>query len=234
MKRIERVFLVAAAVALLVLLVGVTMGAPALWRPAAIVGTTALAIGLGSVSSLGTFRFTAWIVAAVTAAILAPALFRPFEPGSPSYKLMLLLLIQMVMFGMGTQMSLRDFAGVIRAPWPVAVGVFCQFTIMPLLGYGLAKAFRLPDEIAAGLVLIGACSSGLASNVMVYISGANLALSITLTRRHHAVGARGHAILVYISCRRYAGRHIDSAELRADDGRHHQNRARADRSSADS
>ena len=143
--------------------------------------TTALAIGLGSIDSLGTFRFTAWIVAAVTAAILAPALFRPFEPDSPSYKLMLLLLIQLVMFGMGTQMSLRDFAGVIRAPWPVAVGVFCQFTIMPLLGYGLAKAFRLPDEIAAGLVLIGACSSGLASNVMVYISGANLALSITLS-----------------------------------------------------
>ena len=71
MKRIERVFLVAAAVAFLVLLLGVTLGAPQLWRPAAIVATIALAIGLGSIDSLGTFRFTAWIVAAVTAAILA-------------------------------------------------------------------------------------------------------------------------------------------------------------------
>jgi BASS family bile acid:Na+ symporter len=181
MKQIERFFLVAAAIALLVLLVGITFGAPALWRPAAIGGTFALAIGLGAVGSLNTYRFTAWIVAAVTAAILAPALFRPFEPGSPSYKLLLLLLIQVVMFGMGTQMSLRDFAGVIRAPWPVAVGAFCQFTIMPLLGYGLATLSQLPGEIAAGLVLIGACSSGLASNVMVYISGGNLALSITLS-----------------------------------------------------
>jgi BASS family bile acid:Na+ symporter len=181
MKQIERIFLAGAAVALLLLVVGVASDSPAVWRPAAIAGTTALAIGLGAVGSLGTYRFTAWIVAAVTAAILAPALFRPFEPGSPSYKLLLLLLIQVVMFGMGTQMSLRNFAGVIRAPWPVAVGVLCQFTIMPLLGYSLAKLFQLPGEIAAGLVLIGACSSGLASNVMAYISGANLALSITLS-----------------------------------------------------
>jgi BASS family bile acid:Na+ symporter len=181
MKQIERIFLAVAAVALLLLVAGVASDSPAVWRPAAIAGTTALAIGLGAVGSLGTYRFTAWIVAAVTAAILAPALFRPFVPGSPSYKLLLLLLIQVVMFGMGTQMSLRDFAGVIRAPWPVAVGVLCQFTIMPLLGYGLAKLFQLPGEIAAGLVLIGACSSGLASNVMAYISGANLALSITLS-----------------------------------------------------
>jgi BASS family bile acid:Na+ symporter len=181
MKRIERIFLAVAAIALFVLVMGVATDSRTVWRPAAIAGTTALAIGLGAVGSLGTYRFTAWIVASVTAAILAPALFRPFEPGSPSYKLLLLLLIQIVMFGMGTQMSLRDFAGVIRAPWPVAVGVLCQFTIMPLLGYTLAKLFQLPGEIAAGLVLIGACSSGLASNVMAYISGANLALSITLS-----------------------------------------------------
>jgi BASS family bile acid:Na+ symporter len=181
MKQIERIFLMVAAAALLVLVAGLVTDSRAIWRTAAIVGTIALAIGLGAVGSLDTYRFTAWIVAAVTAAILAPALFRPFEPGSPSYKLLLLLFIQVVMFGMGTQMSLRDFAGVIRAPWPVAVGVFCQFTIMPLLGFGLAKLFHLPGEIAAGLVLIGACSSGLASNVMVYISGANLALSITLS-----------------------------------------------------
>jgi BASS family bile acid:Na+ symporter len=181
MKRVERIFLAVAALALLVLVVGIASDSRTIWQPAAIGGTIALAIGVGAVKSLGTYRFTAWIVAAVTAAILAPALFRPFEPGSPSYNLLLLLLIQVVMFGMGTQMSLRDFAGVIRAPRPVAIGVLCQFMIMPLLGYGLAKVFQLPGEIAAGLVLIGACSSGLASNVMAYISGANLALSITLS-----------------------------------------------------
>jgi BASS family bile acid:Na+ symporter len=181
MKPIERLCLAVAAVALLVFAGGISSNAAAVWRPAAMAGTVALAIGLGAVHSLRTFRFTAWIVAAVTAAILAPGSFRPFEPGSSPYKILLLMMIQSVMFGMGTQMSLRDFVGVVRTPWPVAVGVLCQFTIMPLVGYGLAQAFRLPPEIAAGMVLIGSCSSGLASNVMAYISRANLALSIALS-----------------------------------------------------
>ena len=67
------------------------------------------------------------------------------------------------------------------APHAVGVGLFCQFTIMPLLGISLAKLFGLPEEIAAGVVLIGSCSSGLASNVMVYMAKGNLALSVTLT-----------------------------------------------------
>jgi len=66
-------------------------------------------------------------------------------------------------------------------PYGVLVGLVCQFTIMPLVGYSLARGFGFEREIAAGVVLIGSCSSGLASNVMNYLAGANLALSITLT-----------------------------------------------------
>jgi len=144
-------------------------------------GLTAFAIGLSSVPALRTLTFTAWIVAAVVTAMFAPQVFQPFEPRSRSYNLLFLVLIQAVMFGMGTQMRISDFVGVVRSPLPVAIGLFCQCTIMPLLGFGLAIAFQLPPEIAAGLVLIGACSSGLASNVMTYIAGADLALSITLS-----------------------------------------------------
>lgn len=150
-------------------------------RIALVVGLVALACGMGVAPGLRSLIFTAWIVAAVVAAIVTPGLFQPYAPKSDEYKILLLLLIQAVMFGMGTQMGLRDFAGVARAPLPVAIGLFCQFSIMPLLGYTLAVAFRLPPEIAAGMVLIGSCSSGLASNVMAYIGRANLALSITLT-----------------------------------------------------
>jgi BASS family bile acid:Na+ symporter len=85
------------------------------------------------------------------------------------------------MFGMGTQMKLADFRGVARMPWAVAIGVFGQFTIMPLVGFGLTKIFHFEPEIAAGIILIGSCSAGLASNVMAYIAKANLALSITMT-----------------------------------------------------
>lgn len=133
------------------------------------------------VEGVKTLAFTAWTIAAVVAAVATPRLFQPLEPGSPEYKTLILLLVQAVMFGMGAQMRLRDFLGVVRTPAPVAIGLACQFTIMPLVGYGLAVAFRLPPEIAAGMVLIGSCSSGLASNVMAYLGRANLALSITLT-----------------------------------------------------
>ncbi len=61
------------------------------------------------------------------------------------------------------------------------VGLSCQFTIMPLLGFSLARMLQLPPEIAAGVILIGSCSSGLASNVMTYIAKGNLALSVAIT-----------------------------------------------------
>ena len=83
--------------------------------------------------------------------------------------------------GMGTQMSLRDFAGVAKSPRGVFVGIFCHFTVMPLVGFSLTKIFNFPPEIAAGVILIGSCSSGLASNVMAYIAKSNLALSVAVT-----------------------------------------------------
>jgi BASS family bile acid:Na+ symporter len=96
-------------------------------------------------------------------------------------KWLILFIVQAVMFGMGTQMKLEDFKGVAKMPHAVAIGVAGQFTIMPLVGFGLTRLFHFEPEIAAGIILIGSCSAGLASNVMAYIAKANLALSITMT-----------------------------------------------------
>jgi BASS family bile acid:Na+ symporter len=85
------------------------------------------------------------------------------------------------MFGMGTSMSIRDFAEIITSPKGVFVGVSAQLAIMPLVGFLLAKISGFPPEIAAGIVLIGCSPSGVASNVMAYLAKANLALSITIT-----------------------------------------------------
>ncbi|GGZ75666.1 sodium transporter [Algibacter mikhailovii] len=85
------------------------------------------------------------------------------------------------MFGMGSQMSLNDFVGVIKMPKGVIAGVICQFTIMPIIGITVAKLFNFPPEIGAGIVLVGSCPSGMASNVMAFLAKANLALSVTLT-----------------------------------------------------
>ncbi|TWT29795.1 Sodium Bile acid symporter family protein [Posidoniimonas corsicana] len=181
LSQVERAALYLSPIALLAAVAGFAGGATAVGQWAAAAACFALAVGIGSVESLRTFRFTAWLAAAVALALVYPPAFQPFEPGSDAYKVMLLVLIQAVMFGMGTQISLSDFAGVARQPWPVAVGLVCQFSIMPLVGFALARVFRLPPEIGAGMVLIGACSSGLSSNVMAYLARANLALSITMT-----------------------------------------------------
>ena len=93
----------------------------------------------------------------------------------------MLVIIQLVMFGMGTQMSLKEFRGIISMPKAVLVGSVCQFTIMPVVGYSLTRIFHFPPEISAGMVLIGSCASGLASNVLTYLAGGNLPLSVTLT-----------------------------------------------------
>ena len=153
----------------------------ALWQPAAVVLTVALAISLRFVPALKSYQFTAWIIAAVTAAMIYPAAFLKWDDFDLRNTWLILLVVQTVMFGMGTQMSLKDFAGVAKSPRGVLVGIVCHFSVMPLVGLALTKIFHFEPEIAAGIILIGSCSSGLASNVMAYIAKSNLALSVTVT-----------------------------------------------------
>jgi len=138
-----------------------------------------LAIGLQGHHYLKGFSFTILIFASVTAALFYPGPFSQW--GGFELKKLIVPLLQIIMFGMGTALSLGDFKGVIKMPKGVGIGLFCQFTIMPLVGFAIASTFRFPPEIAAGIILIGAVPRGLASNVMSYLAKANLALSITLT-----------------------------------------------------
>ncbi|MCB0669590.1 MAG: bile acid:sodium symporter family protein [Saprospiraceae bacterium] len=106
----------------------------------------------------------------------------PFQQiGNFKMSKLIVPLLQIIMFGMGTAMSLKDFIGVIKMPKSVGIGILCQFTIMPMVGFTIAKLFAFPAEIAAGVILIGSSPSGLASNVMSYLAKANVALSVTLT-----------------------------------------------------
>ncbi|ATC63351.1 bile acid:sodium symporter [Nibricoccus aquaticus] len=178
---LRKLALFAVAPALLALLIGLVSGNPALWQPAAVAAAVLLALGLGSSPSLKSYQYTAWIIAAVVAAMIYPAQLLHWGDFDLRNKWLTLIAVQMVMFGMGTQMSLKDFAGVAKMPYGVLIAVASQFIVMPLVGFALTKIFTLPDEVAAGVILIGACSSGLASNVMCYIAKANLALSITAT-----------------------------------------------------
>ncbi|MBT2575304.1 bile acid:sodium symporter family protein [Bacillus sp. ISL-51] len=86
-----------------------------------------------------------------------------------------------IMFGMGLTLQADDFKELIRKPWHVVIGVFAQFTIMPLAAFGLAFGLHLPAEIAVGVVLVGCCPGGTASNVMTFLAKGNTALSVAVT-----------------------------------------------------
>ena len=138
-----------------------------------------LALGVRGTKKFKGFSFTVLIFAAVALSMYYPANLQ--QIGDFKMSKLIVPLLQIIMFGMGTAMSIKDFMGVVRMPKGVLVGIICQFTIMPVLGFAIATAFSFPAEIAAGVVLIGSSPSGLASNVMAYLAKANVALSVTLT-----------------------------------------------------
>lgn len=125
------------------------------------------------------YVYTLMIFAAVTTSLYYPQYFT--HVGNFDLAKLITPLLQIIMFGMGTAMSLGDFYGVIKMPLGVLTGVICHFTIMPFIGWFLAYTFKFPPEIAAGVVLIGCVPCGMASNVISYLAKANLALSVTLT-----------------------------------------------------
>ncbi len=138
-----------------------------------------LALGFSGYKSLSGYVFTAMIFAGVAIALYYPQYFTHI--GDFKLTALIIPLIQIIMFGMGTSMSLKDFAAIFKSPKGVMVGVTAQLGIMPIMGFALAKLSNFPPEIAAGIVLIGCSPSGVASNVMAYLAKANLALSITIT-----------------------------------------------------
>jgi bile acid:Na+ symporter, BASS family len=181
MNKLNKIFLIISGLAAIALLIGIIMQQPVIYKSFAVATAVSLAIGLGAVQSLKGYQYTAWIIAAVVAGMMFPMAFTSWGSFDLRNKWMILIVIQVVMFGMGIQMSLKDFSGLAQTGKGVAVGLLCHFSIMPLMGLLLTKIFHFEPEIAAGIILIGSCSSGLASNVMVYLARANLVLSVIVT-----------------------------------------------------
>ncbi|WP_298741463.1 bile acid:sodium symporter family protein [uncultured Chitinophaga sp.] len=125
------------------------------------------------------FSYTVMIFAAVSLAMYYPQHF--IAVGDFKLSKLILPLLQIIMFGMGTGLRWADFQQLAKTPKSIGVGVIAQYSIMPLVGFVITRLFNFPPEIAAGVILIGSCPSGLASNVMSYLAGANLALSVSIT-----------------------------------------------------
>jgi BASS family bile acid:Na+ symporter len=103
-----------------------------------------------------------------------PAPFAALKPG-------IVPGLGVIMFGMGMTLTLGDFQRVLRRPGAVALGVAAQYVIMPGLAWALARIFGLSPELSMGLIVVGCCPGGTASNVIAFLARADVALSVTLT-----------------------------------------------------
>ncbi len=115
------------------------------------------------------------VLLTAVAALVFPSFFNIVSPKSINY------LLGLVMFGMGLTLNARDFEVVFSRPKDVIIGCLAQFLIMPALAWLLARAFMLDDALALGVVLVGCCPGGTASNVITYLSKGDLALSVGMT-----------------------------------------------------
>jgi bile acid:Na+ symporter, BASS family len=149
------------------------------WIGVFVIATFALlAIGVRRTPVAG-FAFSLWVCAFVASALFYPSWFGTWF-GIDLNKF-IIPLTQIIMFGMGTQLTLGDFKRVLLFPKPVLIGMVLQFSIMPLMGKLSAILFASNPEVGAGMVLIGSCPGGVASNVMTYLARGNVALSVTMT-----------------------------------------------------
>ncbi len=115
-----------------------------------------------------------WVVLLGTAGFLHPPLLLPLLPWLKWF-------FALTMIGVGVLLDIRAFVPIIKKPHLILIGSATQFTVMPLLGFIVAWALRLPDDVAFGFVLVGAVPGAMASNVITFIAGADVAYSISIT-----------------------------------------------------
>ena len=114
----------------------------------------------------------ALVLGAALLALLFPAVLQQVPTKVINY------LLGVVMFGMGLTLRLQDFKIVFSRPKDVVIGCLAQFTVMPLLAWALSRLFQLDEALALGVVLVGCCPGGTASNVITYLAKGDLALSV--------------------------------------------------------
>ncbi|ABR82904.1 MULTISPECIES: bile acid:sodium symporter family protein [Pseudomonas aeruginosa group] len=129
---------------------------------------------LTALSRFVSATFPFWVLLFAILAFCRPAWFLPLTAAIAP-------LLGLVMFGMGLTLKGEDFREVARHPLRVLIGVLAQFVIMPGLAWLLCRLLQLPAEIAVGVILVGCCPGGTASNVMTWLSRGDVALSVAIT-----------------------------------------------------
>jgi BASS family bile acid:Na+ symporter len=138
----------------------------------------ALAFTVQRTEKLKGLSFTCQIFAFVSFTLYFPQLFTDWGFNTND---LIVPSIQVIMFGMGTKLSIADFLKELSKPLKVIAGSLMVYVLMPIAAFIIIKVYHFPPEIAAGIILLGACPGGAASNVMTYLAKGNLALSMTVT-----------------------------------------------------
>ncbi len=158
---------------------------------------------LSFLNSLVTNFFTFWIILFSAIAYLHPSHFE-------GLRTLIVPTLGVIMFGMGVTLTVSDFKRVILRPKDIGVGVITQYTLMPFLGFALAKMFGLDPLLAAGVVLVGSCPGGTSSNVITYLARGDVAFSVTMTSVSTIISPIMLPFLMYV----YAGQWIDVPVLK--------------------
>jgi len=123
-----------------------------------------------------TLLFPLWMILAGALALSSPEWLLPLNQGP-----VVVLILAFVMLCMGLTLTFDDFRRIAHMPRVVAIGFVAQYSIMPLLAWGIATGLDLPVHFAVGLILVGCCPGGTASNLVSYIAKADVALSVVMT-----------------------------------------------------
>ncbi len=107
------------------------------------------------------------------------------------------------MFGMGMTLQPSDFVVVVKYPLALVTGVVAQFIIMPLVAWLLCMLFNLPPLLAIGVILVGTCPGGTASNVITYLSKGDVALSVAMTTASTLLSPALTPLLTYLLAGRW-------------------------------
>ncbi|WP_164217249.1 bile acid:sodium symporter family protein [Virgibacillus sp. YIM 98842] len=146
---------------------------------------------LANFSQFAGNTFAVWVLLFALIAYYSPETFTWIAP-------YISILLGVVMFGMGLTLTAEDFKEVFKRPKDVAIGAGAQFIIMPLIAYVLAIGFQLPPEVAVGVILVGCCPGGTASNVMTYLARGDTPLSVSVTAASTILAPIMTPLLVWI------------------------------------
>ena len=124
--------------------------------------------------------------------LLTPSTFSGIKP------VVINPMLGLIMFGMGMALSIDDFRIVLSRPRDIAIGCMAQFTVMPLLAWVLSRLFALDDALTVGVVLVGCCPGGTASNVITYLAKGDLALSVGMTATSTILAPFATPLLVWL------------------------------------